>query len=194
VTTRNDQVAGDRARPLTAAAVGAAAGVLGAWMMVRFQHLIGGSTDDEGQQHRRDAATPNEHDGTVPDEPATVKAATRASQALTGKPLGEREKEIGGSLFHYGFGAVMGALYGVASEVRPDTTALAGLPFGAAVWLAADEVGVPLVGLAGKPTDYPLSRHLAALASHLVFGLTVESVRRAVLGPPPRRSAAASHL
>jgi putative membrane protein len=189
VTRRNGRARGGGARPLAAAAVGAVAGILGAWMMVRFQHLIGGSSDEEEaqQQRRRDAATPNEIDGTVPDEPATVKAATRASEALTGRPLDEREKEIGGSLMHYGFGAAVGALYGVASEMRPDTTALAGLPFGAAVWLAADELGVPLAGLAGKPTDYPLSRHLSALGSHLVFGLTLEGVRRSVLGPPPRQ-------
>ena len=190
MTRRNGRARGDGARPLAAAAVGAVAGILGAWMMVRFQHLIGGSSgEEEAQQHRRDAATPNEIDGTVPDEPATVKAATRTSQALTGRPLGEREKEIGGSLMHYGFGAVVGALYGMASEMRPDTTAIGGLSFGAAVWLAADEIGVPLAGLAGKPTDYPLTRHLSALGSHLVFGLTLEGVRRSVLGPPPRRRA-----
>ena len=33
---------------------------------------------------------------------------------------------------------------------------------------------------ASSPGAYPLSRHAAALASHLVFGLTVEGVRRAL--------------
>ena len=41
---------------------------------------------------------------------------------------------------------------------------------------------MPLAGLASGPGAYPLSRHAAALASHLVFGLTVEGVRRALLG------------
>lgn len=191
MTSTDDRFGGERSRPLAAAAVGVIAGLAGAWMMVRFQHLVGGSEGDGGAApHRRDAASPNEHDGTIPDEPATLKAANRTSEALTGKPLGDREKQLAGSLVHYGFGAALGAFYAVASEMRPDTAALGGLPFGAAVWLAADEVGVPLAGLAEKPTDYPLSRHLTALGSHLVFGLTVESIRRGMLGPPPRRSAA----
>jgi hypothetical protein len=36
------------------------------------------------------------------------------------------------------------------------------------------------VGLAKWPTEYPLSTHVYALASHFVYGLTAEAVRRAV--------------
>jgi putative membrane protein len=46
------------------------------------------------------------------------------------------------------------------------------------VWLGADEIGVPALGLSGPPTQYPLSVHLYALASHLVYGFTTELVRR----------------
>ena len=58
----------------------------------------------------------------------------------------------------------------------------AGLPFGAAFWLLADETAVPLLGLSKGPTEYPLSTYAYALASHLVYGLTAEAVRRAVRG------------
>ena len=54
------------------------------------------------------------------------------------------------------------------------------MPFGATVWLAADDITLPAVGLAEWPTEYPLSTHAYALASHLVYGLTTEAVRRAV--------------
>ena len=50
------------------------------------------------------------------------------------------------------------------------------------MWLIADEVGVPLAGFAGPPTEYPLARHASALGSHLAFGLTLEAVRRLLLG------------
>ena len=56
----------------------------------------------------------------------------------------------------------------------------AGLPFGAAVWAIADEGIVPAAGLSKSPTEYPPAIHLYAFASHLVFGLTAEVVRRAV--------------
>jgi len=59
-------------------------------------------------------------------------------------------------------------------------TAAAGVPFGAVFWLTADEAAVPLLGLAKAPTEYPVSTHVYALASHLVYGLTAELVRRTV--------------
>jgi putative membrane protein len=55
-----------------------------------------------------------------------------------------------------------------------------GLPFGAAVWVIADEAVVPALGLSKSGKDYPLSTHVYAIASHLVFGLTTELVRRNV--------------
>jgi uncharacterized membrane protein YagU involved in acid resistance len=54
------------------------------------------------------------------------------------------------------------------------------LPFGAAVWLIADEGIVPAAGLSKSPAEYPLSIHAYAFTSHLVFGLTAELVRRAM--------------
>ncbi len=54
------------------------------------------------------------------------------------------------------------------------------MPFGAALWLGADEVAVPLFGLSGPPFAYPASTHASALAAHLVYGATADLVRRAV--------------
>jgi hypothetical protein len=39
---------------------------------------------------------------------------------------------------------------------------------------------VPLLGLAKGPTEYPVSTHAYALASHLVYGMTAEMSRRAL--------------
>jgi uncharacterized membrane protein YagU involved in acid resistance len=77
-------------------------------------------------------------------------------------------------------GATSGALYGAVAEVLPEVKVGAGLPFGVAVWLIADEGIVPAAGLSKSASEYPLSIHAYAFASHLVFGLTTEIVRRAV--------------
>jgi putative membrane protein len=74
----------------------------------------------------------------------------------------------------------MGGVYGIAAEVAPEASAALGLPFGAVFWLAADEVAVLLLGLAKPPSEYPLATHAYSLASHLVYGLTAEAVRRVV--------------
>jgi putative membrane protein len=71
-------------------------------------------------------------------------------------------------------------LYGALAEVTPQVTAAGGLPFGAGFWLLADEISVPLLGLSKGPTEYPVSTHVYALASHLVYGVTAELGRRAV--------------
>ena len=81
---------------------------------------------------------------------------------------------------HYVFGTASGGLYGALAEVAPQVTTAAGLPFGAAFWLVADEVSVPLLGLSKGATEYPLSTHAYSLASHLVYGATAELSRRTV--------------
>jgi hypothetical protein len=111
---------------------------------------------------------------------ATERVASVISERFFDHRLTNREKEIGGFAVHYAFGMGSGSLYGVLAEAAPQVTRGAGLPFGAFVWLTADEGMVPLLGLSKGPTAYPLSTHVFALASHLVYGLTTEMVRRAV--------------
>lgn len=168
------------------ALAGAAAGLIGSWTMVRFNHLIdpGGRTDKAGDhyQNHRQHARPNDTDGTIPDEPGSMQAAAAVAEPILGRPLTDREKEIGGPMMHYLFGAATGALYGAAAERDASVTQGGGIPFGIAVWLIADEIGMHAAGFATHPADYPLSRHAAALASHIVFGASVEGVRRALRG------------
>ena len=45
------------------------------------------------------------------------------------------------------------------------------------LWLVADELAVPALGLAKGPRNYPLSAHGSALGSHLVYGAAAELVR-----------------
>ncbi|MBA4121745.1 MAG: DUF1440 domain-containing protein [Acidobacteria bacterium] len=114
------------------------------------------------------------------DEPANVKAAEGISKAVFDHRLKKSEKEPAGEAAHYAMGAMSGLIYGIASEIAPMTTVGLGLPFGAAVWLVADDVVVPALGLAKPATQYPLSTHAYALSSHLVYGLTTDLVRQAV--------------
>lgn len=167
------------------AAAGAVGGLLGSWMMVRFNHLVGGVEHDNGGARRpeyRHSAAPNDTDGTISDEPASIKTASLIGEAVVDRPLTRAEKRVGGSVLHYAFGAVAGAMYGAAAERSSAATQGFGLPFGATVWLAADEIGLPLAGMAAPPTEYRASRHATALGTHLVYGVTVEAVRRLLRG------------
>jgi putative membrane protein len=94
--------------------------------------------------------------------------------------LTKEEKEYAGPAVHYAVGTGSAAVYGAAAELYPSVTAGAGMPFGAAVWLVVDEGAVPALGLSKTPLEYPASTHIYALASHLVYGLSAEFVRRTV--------------
>ena len=115
-------------------------------------------------------------------EDATMKTAGKLARAA-GTELTREQRGAASPFIHYGFGTAMGALWGVAMETSPrairrQRSPLFGSVFGSALFLGADEVAVPALGLAGAP-EKP-SSHLYAWASHLVYGLTAEFVRRQV--------------
>jgi putative membrane protein len=120
--------------------------------------------------------------GTRGPDDATVEAAAWISRALLGRDLTPDERKVAGPLLHYLSGAVAGAAYGVLAEMAPRVTAGGGVPFGLAVWLAADEGIVPLLGLTPPPQDNPPHRHLLAAMAHCVYGGTTEAVRRGLRG------------
>ena len=175
---------------------GLAAGLVASWTMNQFQaawtRVAEGFEKSHGAQSMQPSEGPNPNE--TPDsnealgqsraekeqqDDATVETAKVISKAF-GHELKESEKQTAGAAVHYAFGAVTGGLYGAMAEVTPQVTAGVGLPFGAVFWLVADEVAVPALGLAKAPTQYPVSTHVYALASHFVYGVTAELSRRAV--------------
>jgi putative membrane protein len=158
---------------------GAVGGLVASWTMNEFQkawaaaekQITSGKQGQQGDQKGGEDA-----------EDATMKTADRISELLQSRHLTRDEKKKAGPVVHYAFGAIMGAVYGASVEVNPAANALAGIPFGAILFAAADEVALPVLGLSDKPAAYPLSTHLYGLVSHAVYGVTTETVRRMVRG------------
>lgn len=142
---------------------GLAGGLLASFVMERFQALWpspGGSDDD----------------------PATVKAADAISREVAGRPLPDSAKALAGESVHYAFGAFLGVTYGLSTQLAPRIVTLgSGMGFGVAVALLADDVAVPALKLSKPLTQISLGKHAYGIASHLVFGLATEGVRRAAL-------------
>jgi hypothetical protein len=166
-------------------------GLVASVVMNQFQQLLhrliegeerghGAQSMQQGAPHHGAGEMLRERGVDSSDDDATERTASAISVGVFDHELTKDEKETAGTAVHYAFGVTTGAIYGAAAELLPDVTAGAGVPFGAAVWLAADEGIVPLLGLSKSPTEYPLSTHAYALASHFVYGLTTEVVRRAV--------------
>jgi hypothetical protein len=182
---RNGRRNGDVLKGLAAGLVG---GLVASWTMNQFQAAWSKAAEGFDKPHGAQSMQPSE--GEASEQPsaeskenqddATVKAARAISEGIFGHELKEKEKKMAGAVVHYAFGTATGGLYGAVAEFAPEVTTVAGLPFGAAFWLVADEIVVPLLGLSKGPTEYPPSTHAYALASHLVYGLTAEAIRRTV--------------
>jgi uncharacterized membrane protein YagU involved in acid resistance len=152
-------------RGLIAGAIG---GLTASWVMTRFQTML-----SRAMGHR----DPHEGQG----EDATVKTAQGVSSAVFDHELSAEEKKTAGPLVHYTYGAGIGALYGGLAQKRKAATSGFGSAYGAAAWALGDEIAVPALGLGKKPKETPISPQLQFLAAHLVYGITLEGVRRLAL-------------
>jgi len=163
---------------------GLAGGLLASWTMNQFQaawtRIQEGTEKPHGAQSMQPSEGSNGNQDTAEQDDATVKVANAISAEVFGHELQQSEKKPAGAAVHYAFGTVSGGMYGALAEVVPQVTTGAGVPFGAAFWLLADEISVPLLGFSKGPTEYPVSTHAYALASHLVYGATAELSRRAI--------------
>jgi hypothetical protein len=116
------------------------------------------------------------------DEDATAKVAAAVAK-VGGKRLSRGQKHKAGTLVHYGFGTLMGAVYGMVAELAPPkvrkNTVLSGIGFGAALFAGADEVALPVLRLSQPPSETPASQHLYGLVSHLVYGTTAAALCKA---------------
>jgi len=165
---------------------GLAGGLVASWTMNQFQASL--TRIQEGTEKSHGAQSMQPAEGSSGDQSqdvkeqddATVEVAKIVSREVLGHELQESEKKPAGAAVHYAFGTMSGGLYGALAEVTPQVTTGAGVPFGAAFWLLADEISMPLLGLSKGPTEYPVSTHAYALASHLVYGATAELSRRAI--------------
>ena len=172
-------------------AAGIAGGLVASAVMNQFQKFVsklmegdqrshGAQSQQQGFPDHGISLELQERGSDEPDDNAAVRTGNAVSEFVFNHKLSKQEKEVAGALAHYAMGATSGAIYGVAAELAPATTAGQGLPFGAAVWLVADEAIVPALGLSKSAKEYPLSTHVYAFTSHLVYGVTTEIVRRGV--------------
>lgn len=155
-----------RPRPFLGLLAGVAAGLVASAAMAAFQSQAQKLLPDEGSD----------------EDPATVKAADKISELVTGDPVPEPYREPAGQAVHYITGAVLGGIYGVLTEYRSEASAGFGSAYGIATAALLDEAGVPAADLGPAPQDTPLATHAYGAASHLVYGWVLEGVRALIAG------------
>ena len=189
-------------RRVKGAIAGALAGLIASWVMESFQAAWSNATNQIERQKvltregagRRHGARGGPEDPAAQDlprddgasrtgiptparsEPSTVKVASALAEPILERKLTDEEKPIAGEVVHYGFGSFNGALYGALAEIPLlPIEAFNGTAFGAALWVAADEYVVWKLGIRREEPHFPSMTHAYALASHLVYGLTLET-------------------
>jgi putative membrane protein len=153
---------------LRSSLTGAFAGLCASFLMVRFQNAT---------THRSNHIP--KHREPDPHADSTVELAESAA----GQKLPPDEERLVGSAIHYAFGATMGALYGAAAAHDPRIRSGFGLAYGSAIFLAADELMLPALGLS-RLWQKPARQHIFGLFSHWIYGAATEGIYRALAGAP----------
>jgi putative membrane protein len=148
---------------------GAAAGLVAAWVMNQF--LAAWTKAEKALQDPTEAKQPQGED-------STEMVADAIVHSFTGRHLNKADKQKAGPIVHYAFGSLMGGVYGAIAEYSPQSRRSFGTLFGTVLFVGADEIVVPALGLGKPPTEEPLSSQAAHWAAHMVYGATVEAVRR----------------
>jgi hypothetical protein len=158
-----------------AALFGALGGIVGSWAMSEFQawwdrainrgepYSPAGRHDARGWQEKNEGTNANDIVG------------RRAAAALLNREPDREERAAAAAASHYLFGAAAGALYGAIAARVGGASPLGGAALGTAMWIGADNVAMPLLGLARSDIDYPVESHVQSFASHIVYGLATQS-------------------
>ena len=170
---------------------GAVGGLAGTLAMNYAQRAWTLAADDQppesaaGKHDARDWQERSEHQN------SNELAAQAVADVTIARPLTRPELSVAARIVHFGFGAAAGAIYGALVEtgrVQPS----AGKELGTTVWLVADEVAMPMMGLSESTLKRPMEMHMQSLAAHLVYGSVTERVRQYVGSLLPAPAPAAS--
>lgn len=154
---------------LSGIVAGMIGGFVGSWTMNQFQALVGRATSS------------SQHASTNPDEDATQQLAQAIATHTIDRSLSPDEARVAGPVVHYAYGALAGALYGAVADRSEAIRSLGGAFYGTLLWVAGDEVAVPLFNLSRPSAEFSAAVHAQALAAHVVYGVTTELVRRGVV-------------
>jgi putative membrane protein len=102
------------------------------------------------------------------------------AEQLAGHPLASDRERTAMRGIHWGFGALAGALDGVAVEIEPSLAAWRGAAFGVTLNRITHEALLPRMGLS-QPKDLQTPRERRSeWVTHAVYGVTTDAVRRVV--------------
>ena len=179
--------AGRRSLSTKGALAGMVGGIAGTLAMNYAQRLWTLAVDGElpasgaDEHDARDWQERSEHQN------SNELAAQVLARLTINRPLSDEELAIVAPVIHFSFGAAVGALYGAYVDAAPGHRR-SGTVMGSALWLTADEIAMPVLGLSDSTLERPFEMHCQSFVAHLVYGVVAERVRRVTRRAIGRRS------
>lgn len=99
--------------------------------------------------------------------------AEKISETVAGVKLDKATKQKYGNAVHWGYGIMWGALFGALRDRAPLVGRANEVGFGTRLWLAGDEVMMPLMGLSPPSTKFLWQNHARAATNHIAYGATL---------------------
>ncbi len=169
-------------RVLRGALAGLIGGAVASWAMNQFQAATqkneAAKPSGRGEGTRQSSEPSRKRQQTEGGDDATVKIAQAISRGLFEHELTPGEKKLAGPAVHYGYGALVGSIYGAVAEVWPGIAAGLGIPYAFALFVLGDETAVPALHLGPPPTQVPAKSHADYLAVHILYGIVLDVTRR----------------
>ncbi len=160
------------------AVAGLAGGLVGTWVKSQAEPVL----QDLGERWFPPTPAEKEQLGAdVQGHPDRMPPATMAQRATdaVGVTLSRDETLEAQGVIHWAFGTGAGMAYGVLAE-GTDAEAGFGVPAAAVLFAATHGTALPASGVQADPRRMPAAWWVWELGSHLVYGLTVDVVRRGV--------------
>jgi putative membrane protein len=101
-------------------------------------------------------------------------------EKIFGHRLEGAQKLAAMETIHWGFGAATGAAYGALAEYYPAATAKDGAAFGMALTSLTRGIDLPALGIEAEPENQTFREKSSEIATHVVYGVVTETVRRVV--------------
>ncbi len=151
---------------LNGAFAGLAGGLAASWIMRRFVDL--------SMRGRHDAAQERSEE-----QKATELIATRLAARVLRRTLTREELRLAAPAVRYVFGGGMGALYGALVDAA-GASLLTGAAWGVLLWIGGDRFAMPRLSRSSRAAVCTPGASARTFASHVVYGMSAELVRRRV--------------
>jgi putative membrane protein len=162
--------------------IGTAVGIAASWVKAlsepRLQALFERAVRPTAAQKELVGADISGH----PDRMPPAEVADRLARRVKGHGLSRQQRVSVLNPVHYSFGAALGVAYVEAARRWPTVTRDLGVPAGLSIYGSTHASALPILRIQEPPWKLPLSAVLWEGTSHVVFGLALESFRRAFLG------------